>query len=145
QEYDVVVKGTKFNVSAYPDDSYITTTLQEGVVELNYKEEQIRMSPGESISLDLQTGQLKGKKVNAWQAMAWAEDRIEYDDITLGEMVKKLSRQYDVRIQLGSEKLGDMKFRVSLRNKETIVDVMDALKEIIPIKVEYKEKDIYIR
>jgi transmembrane sensor len=112
---------------------------------LNYKEEQIRMSPGESISLDLQTGQLKGKKVNAWQAMAWAEDRIEYDDITLGEMVKKLSRQYDVRIQLGSEKLGDMKFRVSLRNKETIVDVMDALKEIIPIKVEYKEKDIYIR
>lgn len=117
----------------------------EGAVELNYKEDQIRMSPGESISLDLVTRQLKGKKVNARQAMAWAEDRIEYDDITLGEMVKKLSRQYDVHIQLESEKLGDMKFRVSLRNKETIVDVMDALKEIIPIKVEYKEKDIYIR
>lgn len=50
-----------------------------------------------------------------------------------------------MHIQLESEKLGDMKFRVSLRNKETIVDVMDALKEIIPIKVEYKEKDIYIR
>ena len=144
-EYDVVVKGTKFNVSAYSDDSYITTTLLEGAVELNYKEDQIRMSPGESISLDLVTRQLKGKKVNARQAMAWAEDRIEYDDITLGEMVKKLSRQYDVHIQLESEKLGDMKFRVSLRNKETIVDVMDALKEIIPIKVEYKEKDIYIR
>ena len=144
-EYDVVVKGTKFNVSAYSDDSYITTTLLEGAVELNYKKDQIRMSPGESISLDLATGQLKGKKVNARQAMAWAEDRIEYDDITLGEMVKKLSRQYDVHIQLESEKLGDMKFRVSLRNKETIVDVMDALKEIIPIKVEYKEKDIYIR
>lgn len=141
----MVVKGTKFNVSAYSDDSYITTTLLEGAVELNYKEDQIRMSPGESISLDLATGQLKGKKVNARQAMAWAEDRIEYDDITLGEMVKKLSRQYDVHIQLESEKLGDMKFRVSLRNKETIVDVMDALKEIIPIKVEYKEKDIYIR
>ena len=137
----MVVKGTKFNVSAYSDDSYITTTLLEGAVELNYKEDQIRMSPGESISLDLATGQL----VNARQAMAWAEDRIEYDDITLGEMVKKLSRQYDVHIQLESEKLGDMKFRVSLRNKETIVDVMDALKEIIPIKVEYKEKDIYIR
>ena len=36
-EYDVVVKGTKFNVSAYSDDSYITTTLLEGAVELNYK------------------------------------------------------------------------------------------------------------
>ena len=145
KKMDIRVLGTKFNVSAYSDDSYITTTLLEGAVELNYKKDQIRMSPGESISLDLATGQLKGKKVNARQAMAWAEDRIEYDDITLGEMVKKLSRQYDVHIQLESEKLGDMKFRVSLRNKETIVDVMDALKEIIPIKVEYKEKDIYIR
>ena len=99
----------------------------------------------EEFNVLIQKYYLKGKKVNARQAMAWAEDRIEYDDITLGEMVKKLSRQYDVHIQLESEKLGDMKFRVSLRNKETIVDVMDALKEIIPIKVEYKEKDIYIR
>lgn len=48
-EYDVVVKGTKFNVSAYSDDSYITTTLLEGAVELNYKKDQIRMSPGQRL------------------------------------------------------------------------------------------------
>ena len=73
-----------------------------------------------------------------------AEDRIEYDDITLGEMVKKLSRQYDVHIQLESEKLGDM-VRVSAATKRSTGDVMDAPVKIIPIKVEYKEKDIYIR
>ena len=145
QGYNVVVKGTKFNVSAYPDDSFIITTLLEGAVELNYKEDKISMSPGESLALNLQTGQLTGKIVNARQAVAWAEDRIEFDDITLKEMVKKLSRQYNVHIELESEKVGDMKFRVSLRNKETIIEVMNALKEIIPITVEYKEKDIYIR
>lgn len=63
-EYDVV-KGTKFNVSAYIQTIH-NNHLAEGTVELNYKEDQIRMS-GESISLDLATGQLKGKKVNARQ------------------------------------------------------------------------------
>lgn len=145
QGYDVVVKGTKFNVSAYHDDSYVMTTLLEGAVELDYKDDKIKVSPGESVCLNLETGQMTERRMNAKQAMAWAENRIEFDDITLEDMVKKLSRQYDVDIRLESEKVGDMKFRISLRNKETIVDVMSALKEIIPITIEYKGKDIYIK
>ena len=35
--YDVVVKGTKFNVSAYEEDPFISTTLIEGKVTVNYK------------------------------------------------------------------------------------------------------------
>ena len=81
-------------------------------------------------------------------SLRWAPELSAYD--ALYKMAATLVRKSNafaavMYIQLESEKLGDMKFRVSLRNKETIVDVMDALKEIIPIKVEYKEKDIYIR
>ena len=42
--YDVVVKGTKFDVSAYADDPFISTTLLEGSVELNYKGTPVMMS-----------------------------------------------------------------------------------------------------
>ena len=34
--YDVVVKGTKFDVSAYPEDSVVTTALMEGIVEIRH-------------------------------------------------------------------------------------------------------------
>lgn len=143
--YDVVVKGTKFNVSAYADDNHISTTLLEGVVELDYQEKEILLRPGESLRLDLNSGTFIRKQVNAAQSKAWAENRIEFDSITLEELIVRLSRQYDVNIQLESKEVGMKKFRISLRNRETIGEVMDALCQIIPITVERKGKYIYIR
>lgn len=143
--YDVVVKGTKFDVSAYVDDPFISTTLLEGSVELNYKGNPIMMSPGESLRLNVETEKFTRTHVNASQSKAWAENRIEFENITLKELVTKLSRQYDVNIRLESEAVGDKTFRISLRNRETIGEVMTALQEIIPITVERKGKDIYIR
>lgn len=103
------------------------------------------MSPGESLRLNIKTGTFTRSEVNALQSKAWAENRIEYDNITLKELVAKLSRQYDVNILLESEAVGDKTFRISLRNRETIGEVMSALQNIIPITVERKGKDIYIR
>ncbi|WP_455592541.1 FecR family protein [Bacteroides sp.] len=143
--YDVVVKGTKFNISAYPDDSFISTTLLEGAVELDYKGQQIKMKPGELLRLDIESGRFTRSFVNAIQSRAWAENRIEFDNITLKELVARLSRQYDVNIRLDSEEVGEKRFRISLRNRETIGEVMTALQKIIHITVERRGKDIYIR
>lgn len=143
--YSVVVKGTKFNVSAYPDDSFVSTTLIEGSVELLYGGKELRMYPGEALRLNLASGKFVREKVNAPQSRAWADNRLESDHITLRELVQKLSRQYDVKIELESEQLGEKAFRISLRNQETIGEVMDALQKLIPITVERKEEYIYIR
>jgi len=70
---------------------------------------------------------------------SWAENRFEFDNITLSELLVKLSRQYDVNITLDSV-VKEKKFHISLRNNETIKDVLDGLKEIIPIEIEYKDK-----
>lgn len=143
--YDVIVKGTKFNVSAYDSDPYISTTLLEGSVELDYKGNPVMISPGESVRWDAGTGKFIRSKVNALQSKAWAENRIEFDTITLKELIAKLSRQYDVNIRLESEAIGGKTFRISLRNRETIGEVLTALQDIIPITVERRGKDIYIR
>lgn len=143
--YDVQVKGTKFNVTAYSDDSFVTTTLLEGAVDLLYKGQAIGMSPGESVRLDRVSNKFTRNKVNAVQAKAWSENRIEYDAITLKELVTKLSRQYNVNITLESGKNESKEFRVSIRNGETIGEVLNAISEIIPIKIERKENDIYIK
>ena len=56
--YDVVVKGTKFDVSAYPEDSVVTTALIEGVVEIHRGEQRMEMIPGEFVKLDMATGKI---------------------------------------------------------------------------------------
>ena len=143
--YDVVVKGTKFNVTDYPEDSNITTTLMEGAVELLKEKQHIAMKPGESVTLNVVSGKFTLTKVNPDVSKAWSENRIEYDNISLRELAAKLSRQYDVKIHLLTEEVGDKRFSISLRNQETIGEVMSALKEIIPIQVERKNMDIYIK
>ncbi|MCC8171457.1 MAG: FecR domain-containing protein [Parabacteroides sp.] len=143
--YDVVVKGTKFNITAYPEDTYIATTLLEGTVVLDYKGKTIAMHPGESLRLDIPSGRFVRRKTNAAQAKLWAENRIEYDNILLKDLLAKLSRQYNVRIHLAREEAGEKTLCISLRNRETIGEVMTALEQIIPIKIERKGKDIYIR
>ena len=55
------------------------------------------------------------------------------------------SRKYDAQIHLGDDLEKDMAFRVSLRNEETVGDVFQALSEIIPIRYERRDRDIYIR
>lgn len=47
----VVVKGTKFDVTAYPDDSLITTTLLEGAVGFTAPRGETLLRPGESLTL----------------------------------------------------------------------------------------------
>lgn len=143
--YDVVVKGTKFDVSTYSDDEFVTTTLIEGSVELLRGGQTVKMRPGESVRLDLLSGRFIRNRVNASQSKAWSENKLEFDHITLKELVVKLSRQYDVKIRLESEQLGNKTFHFSLRNQETISEVMEALQKIIPITVERKEEYIYIR
>lgn len=142
--YDVVVEGTKFDVSAYPDDPSVTTTLLEGAVVLERSDGVIRMKPGEAVRLDRSTGELIRSRVHASQAAVWTEDRIESDNITLEELARKLSRRYDVRIRLSGREIGAVKFRISLRNKETIGEVLEALEKIVPIRVERRGKEIYI-
>ena len=47
---EVIATGTQFNVSAYPDDDFVATTLVEGVVKL--------LSPDNSIGFLMEAGQI---------------------------------------------------------------------------------------
>ena len=143
--YAVLVKGTKFNVSAYSGDPYVTTTLLEGKVELLHEKNIYKIVPGESMRLNVAAGRLQKTKVDATHSTAWLKNQVEFERITLKELAMKLSRQYNVQIRIASEALGSKAFRISLRNRETIGEVMKALQEIMPVTIEYKEDNIYIK
>lgn len=141
--YDVVVKGTKFDVSAYKDDKYFTTSLMQGSVLVNCGNDHLMMKPGEMVQLDTNTGELKKTTFNN-DTRAWMQNMTDYDEITLGDFAKVLSRQYAVNIHIKSAELKATKISISLRNKETIDDVLTALQRITSMKMLRQGKDIYI-
>lgn len=141
--YNVVVHGTKFNVSAYANDSTATTTLLQGRVQVNKGNKQIMMEPGEKLTLNKHTGKiLKVKTTN--KANAWIMGNTEYDNITLGELTKILSRRYDVNIVIQSDKLRNERFAISLQNNEDLEGIIRGLQNIIPIHITKQGRNILI-
>ena len=63
-QYSVLVKGTKFNVSSYPEDISAKTTLLEGSIDILYKGRHIPVAPGELLSLDKQNGSFSRQRVS---------------------------------------------------------------------------------
>lgn len=129
QGYDVTVKGTKFNVSAYDNDPISTTTLMEGKVELSDGKQNLSLVPGDAVQLDKATGQLQRHATDGF-ADGWRSGRLMYPDITLEQFGRVLSRQYNVNVHLANSHSANMRISVMLQNNETIDEVVSALTRI---------------
>lgn len=143
QGYDVVVRGTAFDIQAYADDPCIVTALKRGSVEIQRANESITMRPGEQVSLHKATGKLH-KTTFANDASAWINDATEYEDISLEQLARVLSRRYAVRIVLNDNRLKAKHYKISLRNKETLDDILMALQKMDDIHIRHQAKTIYL-
>lgn len=144
RNYDVVVRGTKFNVSSYESDHTITTTLMEGKVEILHEGTILEMAPGESVQMNVETHEFTKSNVHPEQYKSWIDNKIEYDEIALDELFNRLSRQYDVSIHFQSGKKQINQLSISIKNDESIDEILQGISKVIPINIERKGKDIYI-
>lgn len=145
--YKIIVKGTKFNVSAYESEQFVTTTLLEGIVEVTKDKTKYYLHPGEELTLDKKSGKFMMQHTNAEQSILWSKNQLDYSDITLKELISKLSRQYNVYITINktAEQYADRKIRISLKNHETIDEVISALQKILPVSITRKNQNIEIK
>lgn len=136
KDYPLLVKGTKFNVTAYPEEKVLTAALLEGLLQFGNDEPGLMMHPDDVVTYDLSLNAKSIYSTDAKQFISWTEGRIEYDSITFDELFRRLSRQYDVDIIFTSERKTDKVLNISLNNGETITDVLNALSLIIPMAIE---------
>ena len=68
-----------------------------------------------------------------------------YENITLRELASKLSRQYGVNIRIEAPQFAEKRLNLSLRNDETVNDVMKAIEIIMQVKVEQDGFNYYIK
>ncbi|TCD00318.1 FecR family protein [Pedobacter psychroterrae] len=95
----IEVLGTHFNVNSYPDEPAIKTTLLEGLVRIavdgQINNDRI-LKPGEqSVLADKR---LNIVVVNTEEAIAWKNGDFVFENQTLPEIMRKISRWYDVEI-----------------------------------------------
>ena len=99
----VQVLGTHFNIMAYDDEGSFRTTLLEGAVRLSNGTSQTLLKPGQQGVLNRGMGQLAVANVNTADAVAWKNGYFIFDHEDIKQVMRKISRWYDVDIDYDKE------------------------------------------
>lgn len=100
---DIQVLGTKFNVSAYPDEKLVATVLVEGSVKVSEKETNestnVILTPGQLALWNKTTEKMNVTKVDVEDFTSWIEGKLVFESKTFEEMLRVLQRKYNVTIE----------------------------------------------
>lgn len=138
QDLDIVVYGTKFNVVNRTTQQNIEVALIEGKVALkNELLGEKKLLPGELALYDKKSEQVTITSSDVKSATVWANEALNIENKTFGELVKILSIWYKKPIQVSEElkHVGKYTFKIT---DESIYDIIHLLSKTYPIQ--YKEE-----
>ena len=96
----VEVPGTHFNIMGYDDEAAIKTTLLEGKVKVLAAAAAVMLSPGQQASLFKTSLALTvDKSTDVNKAIAWKNGVFDFSDDDITDIMRQLSRWYDVDIR----------------------------------------------
>ena len=104
-DLEVKVLGTSFNVSAYEDAKDVTVVLLEGKVGVYAQKMSHIMKPGDKIEYNKATHRITATQVHPNDYIEWTKGNIYFEKESLENIMKTLSRIYDVEIRFDSNKL----------------------------------------
>ncbi|MEO5171229.1 FecR family protein [Bacteroides ovatus] len=94
-----------FNVSAYEDAKDVTVVLLEGKVGVYAQKISHIMKPGDKIEYNKATHKITATQVHPNDYIEWTKGNIYFEKESLENIMKTLSRIYDVEIRFDSNKL----------------------------------------
>jgi len=94
----VEVLGTHFNVNAYADENSIKTSLLEGSVKIKRGSVSGLLKPGQQGVLENNNNDLKIKKVNMDEVVAWKNGLFQFNGAGIKTIMLEISRWYNVEI-----------------------------------------------
>ena len=135
--YNVHVTGTRFNVKAYPEDNQVVTTIESGKVRVAFSENSRAstgqfLEPGQQLIYHKKNGKSTLHRVRPQMFTAWRNNQLIFINMNLKELFVLLERKYGVNIQVDDDIVLDYHYDGTIRN-ETILEVLDLLRETIPI------------
>ncbi len=127
QGVQVTAHGTRFNVEGYADDEVVRTTLVRGAVDVQTAEgKRQTLRAGQQSVWQRGEEALKKQTADTVAVKAWIEGRLVFRDATLAEVVRRLSRLYQVDICLHDAERADYTIRATFRDEriDTLLDYL---------------------
>lgn len=147
---EVQVLGTSFNVSAYDDEEETNTVLVEGAVELNFQGTSLlgkasrQMEPGTIARYSNANKTLDQAVVDTRLYTSWRDGYLIFNQQPLSDILKKVSRYYNITIQLEDPNLAQETFSGNLDLQNSALQLLQIVGEIIHARIEQQDDQIII-
>lgn len=135
---DVKATGTAFNVSAYPGNDLVNTTLVEGKVILYEKtnNREIRvLYPNQCLKFNSQKRNYILESENTKKYTAWKDGQLVFKNDQITDVAQKLAEWYNIEVEISNEKVKAFTFTATFTD-ETLSQALDLLS--LATRVSYK-------
>ena len=128
-DMQVTALGTEFNVSAYPDDHNVESTLIEGSVKVdcNDMHSSVILQPGEMIAYNRDTHKYEVMTPNIADITAWQRGEVVLKEKTLAQIFSILERKYPYSFHYSMHRIGNDRYTLHFPDNAPIKDVMDVI------------------
>lgn len=97
-KFTVNVLGTSFNVSAYSDEEMQSVVLVKGQVAVKTRDaKEIKLIPNQKLEMDRMENKII--PVDVYDYISWKDGILQFKGETVAEVLKRLSRYYNVEIK----------------------------------------------
>ncbi|SEA65481.1 FecR family protein [Pedobacter hartonius] len=145
----VQVLGTHFNVSSYPEDIVVKTTLLEGSVRVSGLQKGTETSSNVLILKPNEQSVNNGLTMNVGQVEAeneidWHNGTFAFKRETLGEIMKELARWYDLKVTYQDTALQQLHFVGRASRYAKISDILCQMQLTKEVKFKITGKEITV-
>jgi len=146
-DLNVMVYGTKFNVSSFEEDKDINTVLIEGSIGLynsdSNKENISILEPGDLGAWDKNKKEISINKVDTRIYTSWIEGKLIFRKTPFKVICKKLERKYNVTIESNNNDLNNKLYN-AVFEMETIEEVLTSFQKNYKLDYSIIENKIII-
>jgi len=141
------VLGTKFNIKAYNEDKFITTTLVEGNVSVQKGEFIKKLNPEQQAKVNFESNEIQIYDVDVSQEISWMSDLFYFNEASLEFIMESLSRWYDVEVVWKTGLQKNFIFTGILERSKSIEDIFNIIEKTSEgeLKFEINDKTILIK
>jgi len=139
---EVLVLGTSFNITAYPDEPTVSTTLTEGAVHVTNGDAGQLLHPGQQVVADDKGGLVLQPGVDLQKIVAWKDDVFLFKGDELPVIMRQLSRWYDIEVHFDGNVSDHYTGRIS--RQVNISQVLKMLQAAGGVKFSVQEKEVRV-
>ncbi len=146
-EVNVQVLGTSFNVRSYPDTERVEVAVKTGrvSVESPFSASGVVLVPYEMVVYSTENNSFDKKKIeDSQQVFGWMDQTLVFEDQGIKEILKELSRWYDVKFEVKRELSHKRAFTARYKNP-TLKAVLESLSYAYDFNYEIDGKKVIIK